>query len=165
MLAATLTINMVGGVLLRKAANQNVQQVTDLSASLSNEITDASFEKIHGGLIDAARQMGGRLFLVDRDAKVIFDTFDERCGTLLPYGAVQTVLSGEVPMASAVRRKFSPARRFPPPWPDRFSQSRARARRREASPPVFRGVSSRKTGNLKCLTNRNPERYEPHPVK
>ncbi len=95
MLAATLTINMVGGVLLRKAANQNVQQVTDLSASLSNEITDASFEKIHGGLIDAARQMGGRLFLVDRDAKVIFDTFDERCGTLLPYGEVQTVLSGE----------------------------------------------------------------------
>jgi len=45
--------------------------------------------------LQAARQGGGRLLVVDTNGKVMFDTFDERCGTLLALSEVYALLRGE----------------------------------------------------------------------
>ena len=94
-LAATLTLQMVGSVLLRETTNKNAQQLSSISVVLSSEWADDDLEAIYNRLIDAARQIGGRLLLVDTDGKVVLDTFDERCGTLLPLSELLTVITGK----------------------------------------------------------------------
>ena len=46
-------------------------------------------------LTEAARQLGGRLLIVDPDDKVIFDTANESCGMMLPLAEAVSVLRSE----------------------------------------------------------------------
>lgn len=93
-LAAIFTLQMVGNALLRETTNINAQQISSLSVELSPKLINADMEALYEELIDAARQIGGRLLLVDTDGKVVLDTFDEQCGMLLPLSELAAVLTG-----------------------------------------------------------------------
>lgn len=92
-LVAASTIRMVGDSLFADTVRAQMTHVSQLASALyeREESADAFYQR----LLEAARQSGGRLLVVDADGKVTFDTFDERCGTRLALSEVYTVLSGE----------------------------------------------------------------------
>jgi len=51
-------------------------------------------DAFYNSLIQAARTGGGRLLVVDMNAKVQYDTFDEQCGTRLALAEVHSILDG-----------------------------------------------------------------------
>ena len=69
--------------------------VAELSVTLGEQMETESADAFYQQLLQAARHSGGRLLVVDRDAKVTFDTFDERCGTRLALAEVHSILRGE----------------------------------------------------------------------
>ena len=69
--------------------------VAELSSVLSEQMQTDSADVFHQRLMQAAREGGGRLLVVDMDGKVQADTFDEQCGTRLALGEVHTLLRGE----------------------------------------------------------------------
>ena len=68
--------------------------VTELSETLGERLAGETADAFYVRLLQAARQCGGRLLVIDRDGKVTFDTFDERCGTRLALSEVFSVLDG-----------------------------------------------------------------------
>ncbi len=58
---------------------------------MEQESADVFYQR----LMQAAREGGGRLLVVDMDGKVQMDTYDERCGTRLALSEVHTLLRGE----------------------------------------------------------------------
>ncbi len=94
-LAAGVTIGMVSDSLLQENASRQAQTLLRLSTSLEGRLESGGADGFYQELIEAARRLSGRLLVVDTDGKVSFDTFDERCGTLLPLEEVLSVLSGE----------------------------------------------------------------------
>ena len=92
---AVSTINLVGDSLFADTIRQQMSSVSQLAVTLGERLNRETAEAFHQRLMQAARQIGGRLLVVDTDGKVIYDTFDERCGTLLALGEVHTVLRGE----------------------------------------------------------------------
>ena len=64
-------------------------------AALGEKLGSDTADAFHQRLLQAASQSGGRLLVVDADGKVTYDTFGERCGTLLALGEVRSVLRGE----------------------------------------------------------------------
>ncbi|HIS95671.1 MAG TPA: HAMP domain-containing protein [Candidatus Ventricola gallistercoris] len=94
-LVAVSTINLVGDSLFADTIRQQMSSVSQLAVTLGERLNRETAEAFYQRLTQAARQIGGRLLVVDTDGKVIFDTFDERCGTLLALGEVHTVLRGE----------------------------------------------------------------------
>ena len=69
--------------------------VAELSVTLGEQMETESADAFYQQLLQAARHSGGRLLIVDMNAKVIFDTFDERCGTRLALSEVHSILRGE----------------------------------------------------------------------
>ena len=72
-----------------------MSEVRALSATLGERVESDSADAFYQRLLQAASQNGGRLLVVDTDGKVTYDTFGERCGTLLSLAEVRTVLRGE----------------------------------------------------------------------
>ena len=92
-LVAASTIRMVGDSLFEDTVRAQMTHVGQLAATLGEREMPA--DAFYQQLLEAARQSGGRLLVVDTDGKVTFDTFDERCGTRLALSEVYTVLGGE----------------------------------------------------------------------
>jgi len=107
-LVAASTVRMVGDSLFADAVRARMTHVSQLASALSEreESADAFYQR----LLEAARQSGGRLLVVDADGKVTFDTFDERCGTRLALSEVYTVLSGEADSDYGFHRQDAAAR-------------------------------------------------------
>ena len=84
---------MVGDSLFADTVRTQMTHVAQLSATFGE--SEASADALYQQLLEAARQSGGRLLIVDMDGKVTFDTFDERCGTRLGLSEVFSVLRGE----------------------------------------------------------------------
>ncbi|MCR4706326.1 MAG: HAMP domain-containing histidine kinase [Clostridiales bacterium] len=93
-LAANWTLGVVGDSLLQETVSVRASEVSRLSVSLSERLS-GSVDAFYLDLTEAARQLGGRLLIVDPDDKVTFDTANERCGTVLPLAEAVTVLRGE----------------------------------------------------------------------
>ena len=70
--------------------------VSELSSVLSQQYPHEGADTFYQRLIQAARSGGGRLLVVDMDAKVQYDTFDEQCGTRLALAEIHTILDGEL---------------------------------------------------------------------
>ena len=94
-LVAASTIQLVGDSLFAQRVASGLQSVCELSAVLGEQFEQESADSFYQRMIQAARQGGGRLLVVDMDGKVQFDTFDERCGTRLALAEVHTLLRGE----------------------------------------------------------------------
>ena len=94
-LVAVSTIGLVGKSLFADTIRRNMSEASQLAVSLGDHMRGETADAFYQRLAQAARQSGGRLLVVDTDGKVIYDTFDERCGTLLALGEVHTVLRGE----------------------------------------------------------------------
>ena len=92
LVTANWTVGVVSDSLFTETATRHLTDVTKLSATLGERITSVSVDIFYRELAEAARQMGGRLLAVNMDNKVVFDTFDQRCGSLLPLGEVIAVL-------------------------------------------------------------------------
>ncbi len=94
-LVTVLTINMVGSSLMTDTVRQQMNTVSGLSISLGERLGKDTADDFYAKLLEAARQNGGRLFVVDPDGKIIFDTYDETCGMLLPLSEGWSVLHNE----------------------------------------------------------------------
>lgn len=94
-LVAASTIQLVGDSLFAQRVASGLQSVCELSAVLGEQFEQETADSFYQRMIQAARTGGGRLLVVDMDGKVQFDTFDERCGTLLSLAEVHTLLRGE----------------------------------------------------------------------
>lgn len=81
--------------LFAETVNRHVTSVSKLAVTLGERLSSGSADVFYEDLIEAARQLGGRLLVVDTDDKVLYDTFDERCGTMLSLAEVLSVLDGE----------------------------------------------------------------------
>ena len=92
-LVAASTIRMVGDSLFEDTVRAQMTHVGQLASTLGERELPA--DAFYQQLLEAARQSGGRLLVVDTDGKVTFDTFDERCGTRLALSEVYSVLNGE----------------------------------------------------------------------
>ena len=92
-LVAASTIRMVGDSLFEDTVRAQMTHVGQLASTLGERELPA--DAFYPQLLEAARQSGGRLLVVDTDGKVTFDTFDERCGTRLALSEVYSVLGGE----------------------------------------------------------------------
>ena len=79
-------------------------RVAELSVTLGGQMETESADAFYQQLVQAARHSGGRLLVVDADAKVTFDTYDERCGTRLALSEVYSVLRGEKESAYGFHR-------------------------------------------------------------
>ena len=93
-LVAATTIRLVGDSLFEQTAADEMTRVTELSETLGQRLSSETADAFYPRLLQAARQCGGRLLVVDGDGKVTFDTFDERCGTRLALSEVFSVLEG-----------------------------------------------------------------------
>ena len=93
-LAENWTLGVVGDSLFQETVSGHLQDVSRLSVSLSERLS-GSVDAFYTELTEAARQLGGRLLIVDPDDKVTFDTANERCGTMLPLSEAVTVLRSE----------------------------------------------------------------------
>ena len=87
-LVAASTIRMVGDSLFEDTVRAQMTHVGQLASTLGERELPA--DAFYPQLLEAARQSGGRLLVVDTDGKVTFDTFDERCGTRLALSEVYT---------------------------------------------------------------------------
>ena len=94
-LVTASTIRLVGDSLFEATVRTGMTSVSELSAVLGEHVGQESTDAFYQRLIQAARSGGGRLLVVDTNAKVQFDTFDERCGTKLALSEVHTLLTGE----------------------------------------------------------------------
>lgn len=94
-LVAVSTIHLVSDSLFTDTIRAQMTSVSRLSVSLSGHFETDTPDAFYPRLVQAASQSGGRLLIVDRDAKVIYDTFDERCGTRLSLSEVHSVLRNE----------------------------------------------------------------------
>ena len=92
-LVAASTIRRVGDSLFEDTVRAQLTHVSQLATTLGER--DLPADPFYQQLLEAARQSGGRLLVVDENGKVTFDTFDERCGTLLALSEVYSVLGGE----------------------------------------------------------------------
>lgn len=94
-LVAASTIRLVSDSLFQDTVRREMESVTKLASSLEEQRAMTTADAFYQQLLQAARESGGRLLVVDADGKVQFDTFDERCGTRLSLSEVYSVLSGE----------------------------------------------------------------------
>lgn len=94
-LVAFSTVRLVGDALFSDAIRSHAAQTQNLAAALGEKLGSDTADAFHQRLLQAASQSGGRLLVVDADGKVTYDTFGERCGTLLALGEVRSVLRGE----------------------------------------------------------------------
>ena len=94
-LVAFSTIRLVGDALFDDTIRAHMNKVRMLSVTLGERVESDSADAFYQRLLQAASQSGGRLLVVDTDGKVTYDTFGERCGTLLSLAEVRTVLRGE----------------------------------------------------------------------
>ena len=94
-LVAFSTIRLVGDALFDDTIRAHMNKVRTLSVTLGERVESDSADAFYQRLLQAASQSGGRLLVVDSDGKVTYDTFGERCGTLLSLAEVRTVLRGE----------------------------------------------------------------------
>ena len=94
-LVAFSTVRLVGDALFSDAIRSHAAQTQNLAAALGEKLGSDTADAFHQRLLQAASQSGGRLLVVDADGKVTYDTFGERCGTLLALGEVHSVLRGE----------------------------------------------------------------------
>ena len=92
---ASSTIRLVGSALFDDTIRTHLSEVRTLSVTLGERMESDSADAFYQRLLQAASQSGGRLLVVDSDGKVTYDTFGERCGTLLSLAEVRTVLRGE----------------------------------------------------------------------
>ena len=94
-LVAFSTVRLVGDALFSDAIRSHAAQTQNLAAALGEKLGSDTADAFHQRLLQAASQSGGRLLVVDADGKVTYDTFGERCGTLLALAEVRSVLRGE----------------------------------------------------------------------
>ena len=94
-LVAASTIRLVGDSLFEDTIRSEMTHVAALSAALGEQMETDSADAFYQQLLQAARQTGGRLLVVDMDAKVTYDTYDERCGTRLALAEVYSLITGE----------------------------------------------------------------------
>ena len=94
-LAASWTTHVVSAALFSDTVRANQSSVSQLAVRLEERVHAVGTDALYQELVEAARQMQGRLLVIDRDAKVILDTFDARYGTLASYAEVLSVLRGE----------------------------------------------------------------------
>ena len=94
-LVAATTIRLVSDSLFDDTVRRQLTSVSQLAVMLGEQMDAETADTFYPQLLQAARSSGGRLLVVDRDGKVQFDTFDERCGTRLALSEVYTVLRGE----------------------------------------------------------------------
>ena len=92
---AASTIRLVGDSLFEDTVRTEMTRVAEMSATLGEQMETESADAFYQQLLQAARHSGGRLLVVDMDAKVTYDTFDERCGTRLALSEVHAVVRGE----------------------------------------------------------------------
>ena len=118
-LVAASTIRMVGDSLFEDTVRAQMTHVGQLASTLGERELPA--DAFYQQLLEAARQCGGRLLVVDTDGKVTFDTFDERCGTRLALSEVYTVLSGEADDDYGFHQQDGEGQRQEPSVLDRLS--------------------------------------------
>ena len=94
-LAAYWTIGVVSGSLFAETVTDHASGVSRLAVTLGEKLGTVTVDQFYEDLTEAARQMGGRLLVVDADDKVIYDTQNDRNGMMLPLGEVMSVLRGE----------------------------------------------------------------------
>lgn len=94
-LVTASTIRLVGDSLFADTVKSGMTSVAELSSMLGEQYGRESADAFYQRLIQAARTSGGRLLVVDMDAKVQADTFDEQCGTRLALAEVHSILEGE----------------------------------------------------------------------
>ena len=93
-LVTASTIRLVGDSLFEDTVRAGMTSVSELSSMLEHWYQHEDADTFYQRLIQAARTGGGRLLVVDMDAKVQFDTFDEQCGTRLALAEVHSILDG-----------------------------------------------------------------------
>lgn len=93
--AASL-ITLVGDSLLEEKVTVERSTVSALAVSIAQTYQTQGTDACYAELVEAGRQTGGRLLLLDMDGKVMFDTFSEYNGMRLDLGEVSTLLTGEV---------------------------------------------------------------------
>ena len=93
-MAASL-ITLVGDSLLEEKVTVERNTVSQLAVSVAQMVQTQSTDACYEALVEAGRQTGGRLLLMDMDGKVMLDTFNEYNGMRLDLGEVSTVLNGE----------------------------------------------------------------------
>lgn len=94
-LVAAFTVSLVGDALFADTITRQMSSAQNLAVTLGERMAQETADVFYQRLLQAASQSGGRLLVADTDGKVIFDTFDERCGTLLTLAEVRVVLRGE----------------------------------------------------------------------
>ncbi len=94
-LAGYWTTGIVSDALLSDTVSGHLLNVSRLSVTLSERMAAERVDAFYPELTQAARQLGGRLLVVDTDDKVVFDTRNERCGQILPRQEIVSVLRGE----------------------------------------------------------------------
>ena len=94
-LVTASTIRLVGDSLFDQTVKTGMTSVSELSAVLGEQVRRESADAFYHRLIQTARTGGGRLLVVDMDAKVQMDTFDEQCGTRLALAEIHSILDGE----------------------------------------------------------------------
>ncbi len=91
-LVMTSTLNLVGRSLYNDMTRYEMDRVNTLSVSFSgdSEMADIRYKKVK----EAARQIGGRLLIVDMDGKVTFDSENREVGMLSALDEVESVRKG-----------------------------------------------------------------------
>ncbi|MFR5794586.1 MAG: hypothetical protein ACLUI3_02785 [Christensenellales bacterium] len=92
-LVAFSTVRLVGDALFSDAIRSHAAQTQNLAAALGEKLGSDTAD-VHQRLLQAASQAAAA-FGCGRGWKVTYDTFGERCGTLLALGEVRSVLRGE----------------------------------------------------------------------
>ena len=112
-LVTASTIRLVGDSLFADTVKTGMTSAAELSAMLGQQYPHEDADAFYHRLIQAARSGGGRLLVVDMDAKVQYDTFDDQCGTRLALAEVHSVVSGELESDYGFHQIESGARQAP----------------------------------------------------
>ena len=125
---AASTIRLVSDSLFQDTVRRQKTEAAELAAALQSRLECETADAFYVRLLQAARESGGRLLIVDGDGKVQFDTFDERCGVRLALSEVFEVITGEADSAHGFHLQ------------DGGGQTQA--------PSVFDGLTGRDTGRV-----------------
>ncbi|HML46525.1 MAG TPA: ATP-binding protein [Clostridia bacterium] len=115
---ATSLTQLVGDYLFESKIRSERAKAEELAVTLAPYCAAGDADRLYTQMVEAGRQLGGRLVVLDMDAKAQVDTYSEYNGMRLSFPEVLDIVVDNQPIAHGFHYMESQGARIQRTWPD-----------------------------------------------